>query len=122
MESSIHMQATPHEVTLGKKTYPLLFDMAAFAAAEQVYCTEYQRTVNCGQIITEMLEGLTSALMALAYGALRSGGLQTTYRDFAQKVMVYGQYDALCDTVERALIQAMGVDQAQGSADGDEKN
>jgi len=122
METSMNMRATPHEAELGGKRYQLLFDMAAFACAEQVYYMEYGRKCNCGEIIIDMLDGLTSALMALTYGALRSGGAGMSYRQFAQEIMTYTQYDALFDVAEKALIQAMGVEDTKEQAQEDAKN
>lgn len=121
MESSIQMRAVPHAVELKGKKYTLLFDMAAFAMAEQTYYLEYGRKCNCGEIIVEMLDGMTSALLALTYGALRSGGEKISYNAFVNEVFTYGQYDMLMDVVEKALYQAMGAEDAP-ETDGEAKN
>lgn len=121
MESSIQMRSVPHVVEFKGKKHTLLFDMAAFAMAEQTYYLEYGRTCNCGEIIVEMLDGMTSALLALTYGALRSGGGKMTYNAFVNEVFTYDQYDLLMDVVEKAIVQAMGVEDAP-AVTGDEKN
>lgn len=121
MENSLGMQAIPHEVELGDKKYTILFDMRAYAETEQVYYLQYGRRCNCGEIILDMLNGMTSALLALTYGALRSGGAKMQYTTFAQDIVKRKDSGSLFEVVERALIDSMGLEDA-ADATGDEKN
>lgn len=122
MENSLNMRAIPHEVELGGKQYTILFDMRAYAEAEQVYYLQYGRRCNCGEIILDMLNGLTSALMALTYGALKSGGAKMDYKTFAQDILTREDASNLFDVVERAMIDSMGLNDKDAAIDGDEKN
>ena len=113
--NSLEMHVLPREIKIKDKHYALMFDMNAFSHAEQVYAVEYGRMINCGAIITEMMDGAISALMALAYGALRSGGAKMTYAQFVQDVMTYEQFDPVYEAVTAALFDAMGVNGAEKS-------
>lgn len=121
--NSLEMHVLPREIKLKNKSYALVFDMNAFSHAEQAYATEYGRIVNCGVIISEMMDGAISALMALSYGALRSGGAKVSYAKFVQEVMTYDQFDEVYEAVTKALFDAMGIDpDSKPQNSGTEKN
>lgn len=121
--NSLDMHVMPREIQLKNKSYQVIFDMNAFSHAEQAYAVEYGRMVNCGVIITEMMDGAISALTALAYGALRSGGAKFSYAQFVQEIFTYDQFNQVYDVVSAALLEAMGVDAtAESKSEETEKN
>lgn len=121
--NSLDMHVLPRQIKIKDEHYALIFDMNAFSHAEQVYYAEYGRTVNCGVIISEMMDGALSALTALGYGALRSGGARISYAQFAQEIMSYDQFDLVFDAVSDALCDAMGIhDKAESNKKEPEKN
>lgn len=63
----------------------MVFDNYAYAAAEDIYQEEYGRDEGIYKILADMAHGRTRGIFAIAYGALKSGGLKNlTFRDFME--------------------------------------
>ena len=70
---------------LDGQNYPLVFDLDAFRIVEDVYELEYGRSLNFGDILLQLAAGKLGAIMAVLYGALRSGGLDVSFAEYKEK-------------------------------------
>lgn len=70
---------------LDGQTYPLVFDLDAFRIVEDVYELEYGRSLNFGDILLQLAAGKIGAIMAVLFGALKSGGLDMTWAEYKEK-------------------------------------
>ena len=93
------------------QTYPLVFDLAAFRIAEDIYELEYGRNLNFGEILMQLAAGKLGAIMAILYAALKSGGLDMDWAGFSDKfklVDIPGVKEKLMANVRKALPEKDG--------------
>ena len=111
-------------VRIGKEDYALQFNHRMLREAELVYIKEYERVVNAGIILGELLAGTLTALMAVAYGAIRAGGRRISWDTFDNEIFGVDAFDPLFDAVSDAIVEMFGTsrDDAAAEATGDTKN
>ena len=119
---SADLRAMGEVITLGGKAYQMDFDNLALAYAEQIYREQYGRPVNAAAIIDELFEAGLSAVMAVSYGAMRSGGAVIDWKEFSKNLFTYENYPVMFSAVTRA-VTAMFTPASEAAASGaDEKN
>ncbi len=122
--TALDLRPVERVVRIGKEDYRLDFDHLAISHAEQIYATQFDREPNGGIILTELLAGAMSALMAMVYGAIRSGGRAMSWETFSKSIWGMDEYDPMFDVASDAVIEMFGS--MQGDApelgEGDEKN
>lgn len=87
-------------------TYPLAFDTNAMRVAEDVYDLQYHRNDSFLVIMQHLAAGRIGAIMAVLYGALISGGLEISWKEFNSKFKltdIPGFKDMLMANVRKAL-------------------
>lgn len=89
---------------LNGRTYKLDFDMQALAFAEEVYLRQYGRGLNVAEIIEELTQAKLTAVMAFAYGALRSAGESVTWEHFTKEIFTYDHFDSVFELVSDAIL------------------
>lgn len=90
-------------------TYPLAFDTNAMRVAEDVYDLQYHRNDSYLVIVQHLAAGRIGAIMAVLYGALNSGGLEISWKEFTNKFKltdIPGFKDMLMANVRKALPEA----------------
>ena len=90
-------------------TYPLAFDTNAMRVAEDVYDLQYHRNDSFLVIVQHLAAGRIGAIMAVLYGALISGGLEISWKEFNSKFKltdIPGFKDMLMANVRKALPEA----------------
>lgn len=105
---------------LNGKTYQMDFDLGALAGAERVYKQRFGQPCDTYQIISEIFEVQTSAIMALAYGAMISGGEKLSWENFSKNIFTFENFDAIANAVADAVGEMFG-EPGDGDED-DEKN
>ena len=115
------MKAATEMVRLGDKTWQMDFDMGALAMAEQVYRQRFGQTQTVYEIVEQIFEVQTSAIMALAYGALVSGGAKISWEQFAKEIFTFEHYDAIAGAVADGMGGMFGPDDGE-AGEGDAKN
>lgn len=118
---SMDLHAESHIVTLDAKAFRMDFDNLALAYAEQVYREQYGRPINAAVIIDELFEASLSAVMAVSYGAMRSGGEKIDWQSFAKKIFTYTNYPEIFNVVSKA-VSAMFAPGEVESGGAEEKN
>lgn len=92
-------------------TYALAFDLNCFRVAEDVYELQYGRNLNFADIVQHLAAGKLGAVMAVLYGALLSGGMSITWKDYYDKfkiINIPGVKEKLLENVRKALPEADG--------------
>lgn len=108
MSNSLDIKTNNRMITIGGKTYRMDFDMQALSQAEQVYQSQFGRSVNVSEIIAELAQVKMSAVMALAYGALVSAGNVIAWKTFAKDIFTFEHFDEVFAVVEEALMDMFG--------------
>lgn len=104
------------------KSYGMTFDLMALAEAEQAYKRQYGEQINVYGIISELTGGSLSALMAAAYGAMRSAGEKMSWDTFARHILPACDMDWWTETVSGGLVALFGSAADDDAAEGDAKN
>ena len=104
------------------KSYGMTFDLMALAEAEQAYKRQYGEQINVYGIISELTGGSLSALMAAAYGAMRSAGEKMSWDTFARHILPACDIDWWTETVSGGLVSLFGGAADDDAAEGDAKN
>lgn len=104
------------------KNYGMTFDLMALAEAEQAYKRQYGEQINAYGIIAELTGGSLSALMAAAYGAMRSAGEKMAWDTFARHVFPARDVDWWTETVSGGLVSLFGGSADDDAAEGGAKN
>ena len=89
--------------------HDLAFDLNAFRIAEDVYELHYNRNLNFLHIVQHLINGKLSAIMAVLYGALCSGGLNIEWEEFSRKfrlIDVPGVEEKLMENIKKVLPEA----------------
>lgn len=107
-------------VTLNGTAYRMDFDLGALAGAERVYKQKFGQPIDTYQIISEIFEAQTSAIMALAYGALLSAGEKLSWEHFSKDIFTFENFDTIANAVADAVGEMFG-EPGEGDED-DEKN
>lgn len=101
--NSLTMKTNSEIVEIGGQAYRMDFDPQALSHAEQVYLRHFDRAVNAGEIITELYGAQLSAVMAFAYGAMRSAGNDITWQRFAKDIFTLDDCEAVFEATTRAI-------------------
>lgn len=117
---SASIRTTSAVIKINGTHYKMDFDLMALSVAEQVYSRQYGGTANTYLILAEIMQVQTSAIMALAYGAMISAGEKITWDEFAKGLFTFDNYDAISEAVADNVAAMLG-DGDEG-AEGDEKN
>ena len=117
---SLAIRATSTVLEINGRTYKMDFDMAALAGAERVYRQRFGQQSDTFQIISELFEAQTSAIMALAYGALTSAGEKLAWEHFSKDMFTFENYDAIANAVADAVGEMFG--EAEDAEEDDAKN
>ena len=104
------------------KNYGMTFDLMALAEAEQAYKRQYGEQLNVYGIIAELTTGSFSALMAAAYGAMRSAGEKMSWDTFAKHIFPAIDIDWWTETVSEGLVTLFGNTDADDKTETDTKN
>ena len=112
---------TSHAVLdLNGKIYKMDFDLGALAGAERVYKQRFGQPSDTYQIISEIFEVQTSAIMALAYGALLSAGEKLSWEHYSKDIFTFENFDTIANAVADAVGEMFG--EPGDSDEDDEKN
>ena len=95
-------------VDIGGKPRNLDFDHMMMAAAEQTYESVGGIVLGANGIISRAVAGQVSAIMALAYGALKSAGEKISWQLFAKEIFPKMDEDWWTDTVSDGLLAMFG--------------
>lgn len=114
------IQTSRTMLTLNGTTYRMDFDLGALAGAERVYKQRFNQPSDTFQIITEIFEAQTSAIMALAYGAMLSAGEKLSWEHFSKDIFTFENFDTIANAVADAVGEMFGESEHDG--EGDEKN
>lgn len=82
--TSLDLKSNSQHIEIGGKTYRLDFDMLTMSHAEAVYARQFGMTANVQSIMADMFAQKSTAIMALAYGALTSAGNRMAWDTFAK--------------------------------------
>ena len=91
---------------------PLAFDLNCFRVAEDVYELHYDRSLNFGQIVTQLADGKIGAVMAVLYGALVSAGNEIKWSEFSKKfrlIDIPGVKEMVMERVTQSLPETDGT-------------
>ena len=119
--NGLAIRAASSVLELNGRTYKLDFDLGALAGAERVYRKHFGQSVTTYDIISEIFEAQTSAIMALAYGALCSAGEKLAWEHFAKDIFTFENFDAIAEAVADAVGEMFG-DGDEAEAEEDPKN
>ena len=119
--NGLAIHAASSVLKLNGRTYKLDFDLGALAAAERVYRRHFGQSATTYDIISEIFEAQTSAIMALAYGALCSAGEKLAWEHFAKDIFTFDNFDAIAEAVADAVGEMFG-DGDEAAAEDDPKN
>lgn len=113
----------PKRITadIGGKPRNMDFDHMMMAAAEQAYEGIGGVVVSANAIISRAVAGQVSAIMALAYGALKSAGEKISWNMFVNELFPKQKNDWWTDTVSKGLLAMFGEADTE-SVDEPEKN
>ena len=117
---SAAIRAASTVLAINGRSYKMDFDLGALAAAERVYRQRYGETRDTYAIIADVFEVQTSAIMALAYGALTSAGEKLAWEHFAKDIFTFDNFDAISEAVAEGVAEMFG--EAGDADEGDEKN
>lgn len=76
------MSAPVEFITLNGTQYKTVYNNQTARIAEDVYEQQYGKDVGYGEILKGIAKGKYSAIMALFYAAIISGGAQLSWEDF----------------------------------------
>lgn len=114
------MMAYTHTVALSDGSVRRMdFDMGCFAQAELAYEQRFGKDVNVNEIISELAQQKTRAVMAMAFGAMISAGEKITWDQFSKSVFTFKDSAALTDAVATAVLHMYRQDD---NGEGGEKN
>lgn len=114
------IQTTRAVVTLNGTTYRMDFDLGALAGAERVYKQRFGQSSDTYQIISDIFEVQTSAIMALAYGAMLSAGEKLSWEHFSKDLFTFENFDTIANAVADAVGEMFGS--AEDADEDDPKN
>lgn len=121
--NSLAMHTNSQIVTIKGKEYRMDFDPQALSIAEQIYLTRFEREVNVGVIIAELFSAKLAAVMAFAYGAMRSAGEKISWEQFSKELFTFGDYDPVFDATLSGIEALMpDVDDKNETGETDPKN
>lgn len=114
----------PKRITagIGGKSRNLDFDHMMLASAEQAYEGIGGLAVSANGIISRAVAGQVSAIMALAYGALKSAGEKISWQLFAKEIFPKMDEDWWTETVSDGLLAMFGTTEGNAETDKSEKN
>ena len=104
---------TVRYIDLSGHRYALDFDYLAFSYAETAYEKEFGVAVNVSEIIEDLLRSRARAVMAFAWGAMRSAGENITFREFAKLLKDYSVLSGITALVTDAVIDMMPAGEAE---------
>jgi hypothetical protein len=100
------VSAPEKHVTIGGRTYTLVFSNAAIRTAEDVYVEQYGKDVGFAVILKEMAAAKYCAIMAMLYGALIAGGCALTWADFDRDFRV-DSIEGMRQTIMQGMVDSM---------------
>ncbi len=114
----------PKRITMdiGGKPRNMDFDHMMMAAAEQAYEGIGGAVVSANAIISRAVAGQVGAIMALAYGALKSAGEKISWQLFAKEIFPKMDEDWWTETVSDGLLAMFGSTEENTETDKAEKN
>lgn len=120
--SALDISPVSRVISIGGKPYKIECNMRTLARAEQIYATKFERDINATLIIGELLNGKSSALMAVAYAALTEGGTVVTWDVFGKEMFGSKDFDLLFDEFSSAITDMFGLAESGDTPEGEGKN
>lgn len=120
-EKARDVSAPIKTLTIGGKTYPLVFSNMAARIAEDVYELAYGKDVGYQYILNALARNKYSATMALLFGALRAGGATMEWEEFDQ-VFKLTQLDGIKELLQQGVTQSLPVPEPEGEEGQKEEN
>ncbi len=107
----------PKRITadIGGKPRNMDFDHMMLAAAEQAYEGIGGVVLGANGIISRAVAGQMSAIMALAYGALKSAGEKISWHLFVKEIFPKMDEDWWTETVSDGLLAMLGSDNGENN-------
>ena len=103
------MSAPVEYITLNDTRYQTVYDNQTARLAEDVYEQQYGKDVGYGEILQGIARGKYSAIMALFYAAIVSGGAQLTWEDFDAQFKldsIEGVREVIARAIQKSLPDA----------------
>lgn len=105
--TSLDLRSNSKTIEIGGKTYRLDFDMLAMSHAEAVYARQFGIAANVQVIMGDMFGQKSTAVMALAYGALTSAGNKIAWDTFAKGLYTWTTLEKWNEIVVRGVADMM---------------
>ena len=87
--TSLELRSNSQVITIGDKAYKLDFDMLTMSHAEAVYASQFGMNANVQIILADLFTQKSTAVMALAYGALCSAGYKIAWNTFSKNMYTW---------------------------------
>lgn len=108
-------------LNLDGRAFKMDFDLMALSVAEMVYRQHYEQQIDTFGVIQQIFAVQTSAIMAMAYGAMVSAGEKIAWEDFAKRIFSFANFDAIANTVADG-VGLMFADPNEDADEDDPKN
>ena len=103
------MSAPVEFITLNGTQYKTVYNNQTARIAEDVYEQQYGKDVGYGEILKGIAKGKYSAIMALFYAAIISGGAQLSWEDFDAQFKldsIEGVREVIARAIQKSLPEA----------------
>lgn len=96
-----------YDIDLGGRTYAAEFDFLAFSYAETAYEETFGVKVNVADIIEDLLRSRARAVMAFAWGGIKSAGTHMSFGTFSKLLNDFDTLGRVTEVVAQAVVDSM---------------